>query len=63
MAQAALSLAAFQTAYPSAEPVRPAPPRVTYVETGPGAGRTRRSRTAGPRRRAARSRAAAAGSA
>ncbi|MEE7488436.1 hypothetical protein MOF7_26755, partial [Methylobacterium oryzae] len=33
MAQAALSLAAFQTAYPSAEPVRPAPPRVTYVET------------------------------
>ena len=33
MAQAALSLAAFQTAYPSAEPRRPAPPRLTYVET------------------------------
>ncbi|WCS26908.1 DUF2778 domain-containing protein [Methylobacterium sp. NMS14P] len=33
MAQAALSLAAFQTAYPSAEPARPAPPRPTYVET------------------------------
>jgi len=33
MAQAALSQAAFQTAYPSAEPVRPAPPRLTYVET------------------------------
>ncbi|KQS85285.1 DUF2778 domain-containing protein [Methylobacterium sp. Leaf361] len=33
MAQAALSLAAFQTAYPSAEPRRPAPPRPSYVET------------------------------
>ncbi|XYD09354.1 DUF2778 domain-containing protein [Methylobacterium sp. NMS12] len=33
MAQAALSLAAFQTAYPTAEPARPAPPRPTYVET------------------------------
>ncbi|GJE49138.1 hypothetical protein GOFOIKOB_2172 [Methylobacterium tardum] len=33
MAQAALSQAAFQTAYPSAEPLRRAPPRITYVET------------------------------
>lgn len=33
MAQAALSQAAFQTAYPSAEPPRRAPPRVIYVET------------------------------
>ncbi|MBA9063282.1 hypothetical protein GGQ91_002677 [Methylobacterium fujisawaense] len=33
MAQAALSQAAFQTAYPSAAPLRRAPPRITYVET------------------------------
>ncbi|KAA0122904.1 DUF2778 domain-containing protein [Methylobacterium sp. P1-11] len=33
MAQAALSQAAFQSAYASADPVRPAPPRLTYVET------------------------------
>lgn len=33
MAQAALSQAAFQIAYPSAAPLRRAPPRITYVET------------------------------